>query len=61
MAKYLGRESSYRIYELTEEECKRHGREYPTIVCWHEDGEIGNMNLTENETETVEEMRKWCR
>ena len=52
----------YRVYELEERECREHGRVYPTLVCWlknhHED--IGNMSLTENESETIEEMTEWC-
>ena len=47
---------------LSEKECKENFREYPTLACWlsthHED--IGNMNLTENESETIEEMKEWC-
>ena len=52
----------YRVYALDEGECRQHYREYPTLVCWlgthHED--IGNMSLTENETETLDEMVEWC-
>lgn len=62
MAKFIQRQGDYSIYELDARECKQHWREYPTLVCWlsthHED--IGNMSLTENETETIEEMVEWC-
>lgn len=63
MARLLKKEGNFGIYELTESECKMHGREYPTIVCWDkEDHEnIGNMSRTENETETLDEMVKWCK
>ena len=63
MAKFIKTEGDFRIYELDAKECKMHGRVYPTLVCWpsthHED--IGDMSLTENETETLEEMVEWCR
>lgn len=62
MARFVEKIGIYRVYELDQRECKQHGREYPTLCAWianhHED--IGNMNLTENETETLEEMRAWC-
>lgn len=62
MAKFIKTVGDYRVYELEERECKQHCREYPTLVCWlathHED--IGNMSLTENESETIEEMTEWC-
>lgn len=52
----------YSVYELSEKECKENFREHPTLACWlsthHED--IGNMNLAENESETIEEMKEWC-
>ena len=62
MAKYVGIFGLYRVYELTGRECIRHGREFPTFVCWydHHQEDVGNMNLTENESETIEEMKKWC-
>lgn len=63
MAKFIKTEGVYRIYELDARECQQSGREYPTLVCWlamhHED--IGNMSLTENESETLEEMTEWCK
>lgn len=62
MAKFIKTIGDYRVYELDERECKQHSREFPTLVCWlgthHED--IGNMNLTENESATIEEMTEWC-
>jgi hypothetical protein len=62
MAKFIKTQGNFRIYELDENECKAHGREYPTLVCWDKDDheDIGNMSYTENETETLEEMVKWC-
>lgn len=61
MALFIKEQGKYRIYELSKEECMTHFREYPTIVCWDKrDNEIGNMNRTENETETLEDMIKWC-
>ena len=63
MAKFIETIGDYRVYELDEGECKQNFRVYPTLVCWlathHED--IGNMNLTENESETIEEMTEWCK
>ena len=63
MAKFIDKVGIYRIYELSEKECQQHFREYPTFVCClsshHE--EIGNMNQTENETGTIEEMTDWCK
>ena len=63
MARFVKTEGLYRIYELDQRECRMHSREYPTFVCWlgthHE--EIGNMILTENETETIDEMIEWCK
>ena len=62
MAKFIQKQGAYSIYELDAKECRLHGRVYPTLVCWyssHHD-EIGNMSLTENETETLEEMTAWC-
>ena len=63
MAKFIDKVGIYRIYELNEKECRQHFREYPTFVCWlsshHE--EIGNMNRTNNETSTIEEMTNWCK
>lgn len=60
--KFVKTVGQFRIYELDERECKQHSREFPTVACWlathHED--IGNMNLTENEAETIEEMSEWC-
>ena len=62
MAKFINTIGEYRVYELDAKECRQHQRVYPTFVCWyktrHED--IGNMSLTENETETIEEMTEWC-
>lgn len=63
MAKFIAKEGIYSIYELDAKECRQHFREYPTLACWlstHHD-DIGNMNLTENESETIEEMVEWCR
>lgn len=60
--KFVGKVGIYSIYELEAKECKQHYRVYPTIVCWlsthHE--EIGHLNYSENETETIQEMIKWC-
>ena len=60
--KFVEKIGLYSVYELSEKECKKNFREYPTFACWlsthHED--IGNMNQTENETETMEEMKEWC-
>ncbi len=63
MAKFIKTEGNFSIYELDEKECKMHGRVYPTLVCWDKDEheDIGNMSLTENETETLEEMVEWCK
>ena len=63
MAKFIKTEGNFRIYELDEKECRQHSREYPTLVCWDKDNheDVGNMNLTENESETLEEMIKWCK
>ena len=62
MARFIKTEGDFRIYELTESECKTHGRVFPTLVCWDKnEPEIGNMHRTENETETLEEMVKWCK
>ena len=63
MAKYIKTEGLYRIYELSEAECKQHSREFPTFVCWYNshNDDMGNMRHTENESETIEEMAKWCR
>lgn len=63
MARFIKVEGDFRIYELTASECKMHGREYPTIVCWDKGNpeDVGNMNYTENETETLEEMVEWCK
>lgn len=63
MAKFIKTQGNFRIYELDKEECKIHGREYPTLVCWDKDDheDIGNMSLTKNESETLEEMIKWCK
>lgn len=63
MAKFIKREGIYSIYELDARECKQHGREYPTLVCWYSNHHetIGNMHYTENETETIEEMIDWCK
>lgn len=60
MAKFIKTQGNFRVYELDEKECKQHSRVYPTFVCWDKDN-IGNMNLTENETETLDEMIKWCK
>ena len=60
--RYVDTVGLYRIYELDTKECKQFGRVYPTFACWykhyHED--IGNMTYTENETESIDEMVKWC-
>lgn len=62
MARFVKEVGDYSVYELDEKECRQNFREYPTYACWlsthHED--IGNMSLTENETETIEEMTEWC-
>ena len=63
--KFVKSVGDYRIYELDERECKEHFRVYPTFVCWEEklgtiNRDIGNMSLTENESETIEEMTEWC-
>lgn len=64
--KLVKREGIFRIYELTESECKQFGRVYPTLVCWSEEPgtvneDIGNLNHSETETETLEEMVAWCK
>lgn len=63
MAKFIKTEGDFSIYELDARECKQHFREYPTFVCWDKDNheDIGNMNLTENESGTIEEMTEWCK
>lgn len=63
--KFVKRVGDFRVYELDERECKQHFRSYPTFVCWEEkvgtlNRDIGNMSLTENESETIEEMTEWC-
>lgn len=62
MAKFVARIGLYSIYELSEKECKENSRVYPTLVCWQSDHheEIGDMSLTENESETIAEMAEWC-
>lgn len=63
MARFIKKVGLYSIYSLDVKECKQHFREFPTLVCWlsthHED--IGNMSLTENETESINEMEEWCK
>lgn len=63
MAKFIKIEGDFRIYELEERECKFHGREYPTIVCWNKNDRevVGDLTYTENETGTIEEMVAWCK
>ena len=63
MARFIKTEGEFRIYELDERECRQHLRAYPTIVCWNKDDHdiIGNVSLTEHESETIEEMIKWCK
>lgn len=63
MARLVEKCGIYSVYELSERECASHFREFPTFVAWlssHHD-EIGNMNATENETETIDQMRQWCK
>lgn len=64
--KFVKTVGDYRIYELDERECKQHYRPYPTLVCWEEkystlNPYIGDMSMTENESETIEEMVEWCK
>lgn len=63
--KFVTTVGDYRIYELDQRECKQHYRAYPTFACWEEkpgrtNPDIGDMSLTENESETIEEMTEWC-
>ena len=56
---------NYRIYELTQKECRENFRVYPMFACWWEyknetNPDIGNMHYTENETESLSEMVEWC-
>ena len=55
----------YRIYKLTEEECRTFYKPYPCYVCWEEkpgtiNHDIGNLLTTENETDSLAEMELWC-
>lgn len=64
--KFIKTVGDYRIYALDERECKQHHRLYPTLVCWEEklgtlNPDIGDMSMTENESETIEEMVEWCK
>ena len=61
MARYIKTENGFRIYKLDSIECKYYKRTYPTFVCWKGHDEVGNMDFTENETETLTEMVEWCR
>jgi hypothetical protein len=63
MAMFIKTEGNFSIYELSNNECRQHGREFPTLVCWDKDDheDIGNMRLTKNETGTLDEIISWCR
>lgn len=64
--KHLTTECGYDIYELSKEECKEHGRVYPTLCAFYsdwdesEDGER-HVNDSECEFETLREAKSWCK
>ena len=60
MGNFIKTVAGYRIYKLTLEECKQYSRAYPCYVTWKYEDDIGNMDLTENESETLNDMVKWC-
>ena len=64
--KLVNRIGDYRIYALDERECKQHHKPYPCYVCWEEklgttNRDIGNLSLTENESDTLQDMVDWCK
>ena len=63
--KFVKSVGDFRIYELNPKECDRHYRVYPTFVCWEErlgttNPDIGDLDYSENESETLKEMTEWC-
>ena len=63
MARLIQKEGIYGIYELDKKECETNYRLYPTFVAWdwRYPEDVGCISLSENETETLDEMIEWCK
>lgn len=53
--------NNYYIVALTEFECNHYKKPFPCFVCWKYYEDVGKLDLTENETDTYEEMKEWCK
>ena len=62
MARLVEKVGNYGIYELDQKECAMHNREYPTLVAWdwRDPDNVGNMCMSENESDSLAEMIDWC-